>query len=97
MNKKKIYPKEGESWTMVTGEELKKKGFKLTTTAHYVHPELPRVAICHLSNGKTISEDWTMVIQGYEEENVVILRNVKYMYQIDNMFHGFTDRWLGLI
>lgn len=89
-----LYPAEGEPWTGITTEELEKKGFKLTTSAYYVHPKCKEIGL------QKIHGEWNIFFYpAYTEDEpgVIRIREVKYMYQIDNMFHGFTDRWLGYI
>ena len=73
----------------------------------WYHPIYPFIVLLFNENGNL----WEMrfLIPGIQAEvgkekkeskDVVyniLLRSVQYMYQIDNMFHGFTDRWLGYI
>ena len=99
----KIYPKEGEPWTGISEEELLEKGFKKGEGLHsYVHPKLPRMIIVRLYDGRDYRKEWSIsILRGMNDSplapDTIIVRDVKYMYQIDNMFHGFTDRWLGYI
>lgn len=86
-------PKEGEPWTGITEEELEKKGWK-EEEGEWRHPELP--SEIYLQKWDSWAFFWfkdTGEFSPVDEE----FRGVKYMYQIDNMFHGFTDRWLGYI
>ena len=94
-----IYPNEGESWTSISGEVLEEKGFEAQGGV-YIHPKLNILGILY----NEYSESWRVSIAEpfvNESKQDSIrwkrLRDVKYMYQIDNMFHGFTDRWLGYI
>ena len=92
-------PEEGEPWTGISGEELESKGFKLHDGI-YVHPKLPIMGVSY----NDYAESWLVSIaEAFVNESSIDslrwkrLRYINYMYQIDNMFHGFTDRWLGYI
>jgi hypothetical protein len=93
---KRQYPLEDEGWTMITQEELVKVGFEEhighasgTVWSNFSHPKCLDFAVRWDSE-----EDSWIIVRQVDGSR---LRVVKYMYQIDNMFHGFTDRWLGLI
>lgn len=104
-------PEEGEPWTSITEEELEAKGFKLNEVniVHDVKEHLPEFynpVYKDLLIKKSIVENTWMIYLavGYVDPSTKVdllgyrfLRAVQYMYQIDNMFHGFTDRWLGYI
>lgn len=88
-------PEKGEPWSGITAEELEINGFEkdhdtfaLDGIVCYYHPRCQEIRIV-----PTITGTWVV----YYVKPILRLRDVKYMYQIDNMFHGFTDRWLGLI
>jgi len=82
-----------EAWTGISEEELEKAGFKLKYPEDkiYVHPKWEWMGVVFRE------EDDGYWIINLTPHGWLDLRYVKYMYQIDNMFHGFTDRWLGLI
>jgi len=97
-----IYPKEGEPWSSITDEELKLKGWieaidvEGEIPTFYFHKKCNEVRVMHDDKG------WKLVMltgetNGKRREEELCLRRITYMYQIDNMFHGFTDRWLGYI
>lgn len=83
---KRIYPQEGEPWTGITVEELKKKGFE-GKEIRFVHPKCLNLEVMY----SPVDMNWKLWWHNTQ------LREIKYMYQVDNMFHGFTDRWLGYI
>jgi len=85
-------PEKGEPWTGITEKELIEKGFEkivevITDEFSFYHPKLELLQVKYDETLKS----WYLIYRG------CTLRLVKYMYQIDNMFHGFTDRWLGYI
>lgn len=89
-------PEKGEPWTSITEESLKEKGFHQYNDIFY-HPKLVGIGVV---KGEHAWEIWAYrptVKDMKDSLNRNFLRYVKYMYQVDNMFHGFTDRWLGLI
>jgi hypothetical protein len=96
---KKIYPDhDTEEWTSITPKALEKAGFEIyqrdILDNIWYHPKWPQ---CFLSK---VHGEWNIFYEkAYQEtfDEPVRLREIKYMYQVDNMFHGFTDRWLGLI
>lgn len=81
-----IYPKEGEPWTSITIEEMKIKGL-VEKEGQFFHKKFPLLKVEY-------NQDLKSYCLMYEN---TLLKEIKYMYQIDNMFHGFTDRWLGYI
>ena len=100
MNKKdkQIYPdpEGGEPWSGITVEELEKAGFEVDERDEWRHSKLPKELYLNLIDDEWWFS-WDATLPEDEYDNCRDVRQVKYMYQIDNMFHGFTDRWLGLI
>jgi len=92
MSKDKKYPEpeKGEPWSSITAEELEINGFEDDGTGTYIHPRCPKLGISF------VQDEWGLY-HIPDKTNLILLKKVNYMYQIDNMFHGFTDRWLGLI
>ena len=90
-----MYPKEGEPWAGITAEELKIKGFT-EKDGDWRHPKFPKELFIEEYEGKWIFM-WDDSIDECVGDGPRELRLVTYMYQIDNMFHGFTDRWLGYV
>ena len=88
----KIYPQpeKGEPWTSITEEELEKGGFKDDGVGGYIHPKCSNLGVSFTQ------EEWGLY-HILDKTNFILIKKIKYMYQIDNMFHGFTDRWLGYI
>jgi len=75
---------------MVNEKELTEKGFetiKVEGLDLYYHEILPELFVIKDPGTKS----WYLRLQGKT------LRTVKYMYQVDNMIHGFTDRWRGYV
>ena len=80
----------GKGWTMVNDKELTAAKFDMIImngADTYYHEVLPELLV--ILDPETKS--WYLKLNG------ITLRVVKYMYQIDNMIHGFTDRWRGYI
>ena len=90
-NKKRLKnPYGGKGWTMVNKKELEEKNFEVIKKEGldlYYHEAMPELFVIQDPGTKS----WYLQLQGKT------LRIVKYMYQIDNMIHGFTDRWLGYV
>ena len=87
-------------WTKITSLDLKEKGFLEIARDVFYHPKLSsvKVLINDLTDMWCVKLSYTFVDKrGKESYRLVWLRDVKYMYQIDNIFHGFTDRWLGCV
>lgn len=94
-----LYPEEGEPWTDINGEALEKKGWNIND-GYYIHSKAPYLGVTY----NDYAESWLIAIaepfvNESKEDSIrwKRLRYIKYTYQIDNMFHGFTDRWLGYI
>ena len=103
------YAKEEKPLLRITEEELKNKGFELMEDGTeevpktWGHRKCLELAIQCIPF--TNEKSWHLVKVSVFFENVdssaewkyTFLRGVKYIHQVDNMFHGFTDRWLEYI
>lgn len=91
----------GESWSMINPQELEKKGWSQLNDREFSAPKMASLRVCF----NPVTEAWEMYLakdpvkhkDGSTTTKLTYLRLVKYMYQIDNMYNGFTDRWLGYI
>lgn len=80
----------GKGWTMVNEKELTEAGFDMMIIEGkdtYYHEVLSELLVILDPDTKA----WYLKLNG------ITLRAVTYMYQIDNMIHGFTDRWRGYV
>jgi hypothetical protein len=93
--------KKEEGWTAIDADKLIDKGWTQLSDRHFSAPKISSLRVCF----NPVTEAWEMYLSkdpvkhkdGSTSTKLTYLRLVRYMYQIDNMYNGFTDRWLGYI